>query len=277
MTLIEHQNGNVYDFDKDEIRTLSFDIESPNFIHSFSEVENKRGVIDNGSYLKTRKISVSFFAESSNVQTFSLLRDEIFEMVRSEKPFYITEQRSTNKRWLVKVDSSYNIPQVFKHGKFEIPFIALEGVAESRKTTLDLEREGIVNDNTWSYGMGLETVDDTELIYVHTGKTFKIFNAGNVEVHPFESDLNIEIKNVQGSSSNFELINRTNNSRFKINKPVASSEVWKINGPVIKRNSLMATRDTTKTFISLEPGWNTFEILGASSATVSFDFKYLYL
>ncbi|MDT2848757.1 phage tail family protein [Vagococcus carniphilus] len=277
MTLIEHQNGNIYDFDKDEIRTLNFDIESPNFNHNFSEIENGRGVIDNGSYLKTRKIIVSFFAESTNVQTFSLLRDEIFEMVRSEHPFYITEQRSTNKRWVVKVDSSYNIPQVFKHGKFDIPFISLRGVAESRKTTLDLEREGIVNDNTWSYGMGLETTDDSELKYVHTGKTFKIFNAGNVEVHPFESDLNIEIKNVIGSSTNFEMVNRTNNSRFKINKQVASSDVWKINGPVIKRNSLMATRDTTKTFISLEPGWNHFEILGADSATVSFDFKFLYL
>lgn len=277
MTLIERLDGKTYDFDDAEIRTLDFLVESPNYVNQFNSVEGARGDIDNGSYLKSRKITVSFFFQTSSVITSSLLRDEIFEFLRSNTPFFITEQRSTNKRWLVKVDSPFPLPTSNYHGKFNVNFIAFKGVAESRKTTQDIQNEGLINDNSWAYGMGLETTDDSELNYLHTSKIFKIFNAGNVEIHPFETDLKIEIKNVQGSTSSFELINRTNDSRFKITKVVTGSDVWLIDGPNIKKNSLLAARDTTKTFISLEPGWNQFEIIGATSATISFDFKFLYL
>lgn len=277
MTLIERLDGKIFDFDQAEIRTSDFRVSSPKYNHNFTNLEGKRGVDDNGSFLEPREITALFVARSSDLTTSSLLRDEIYEMLRSDTPFYITEKRSTNKRWLVKVDSTYEIPTNLFLGKFEVGFICLEGVAESRKTTQDIQREGLINDDSWSYGMGLESTDDSELKYTHTGKTFKIFNAGNVEVHPFETDLKIEIKNVQGSSASFELVNRSNGSRLKITKAVASSEVWLIDGPNIKRNSLLAAKDTTKTFISLEPGWNNFEIIGATSATVSFDFKFLYL
>lgn len=275
--IIETLDGKTYDFDEADIRTMKFLVSSPAPIHNFMRVEGMIGEIDTGTTFGPRDITVSLLIRANNRITFSLMRDEIFEVLLRKEPFFVTHKVQIGKRWLVKVKDSFVIPQKFYSGLFDVQLIAIRGCAESRATTKIINDKGLINEDLFSYGMGLETVDDTELIYVHTGKTFKIFNAGNVEVHPFESDLNIEIKNVQGSSSNFELINRTNNSRFKINKPVASSEVWKINGPVIKRNSLMATRDTAKTFISLEPGWNTFEILGASSATVSFDFKYLYL
>ncbi len=275
--IIETLDGKTYDFDEADIRTMKFLISSPTPIHNFMHVEGMLGDIDTGTTFGPRDITTTLLIRANNRITFSLMRDEIFEVLMKKEPFFITHKVQIGKRWLVKVKDSFVIPQKFYSGLFDVSFIAIKGCAESRATTKMINDDGLINEDLFSYGMGIETTDDSELRYVHTGKTFKIFNAGNVEVHPFESDLNIEIKNVIGSSTNFEMVNRTNNSRFKINKQVASSDVWKINGPVIKRNSLMATRDTTKTFISLEPGWNHFEILGADSATVSFDFKFLYL
>lgn len=278
MTLIEHLNGRVFDFDDAEIRTSNFIIQSPNYDNRFSDLEGKNGLEDSGSFLKGRKITAYFTSKASSNQTSSLLRDEIFEMLRSNKPFYITEKRSTNKRWLVKVESPYEVPTDRFLGKFSVSFIALKGLAESRKTTLDVNREGLLNDDSWAYGMGLETTDDSELVYIHAGKSFKIFNAGNFEeLHPFENYLKIEIRNVVGSSSKFSLVNRTNNTRFTIKEPIKNTDVWLIDGPVIKKNSLAAAKFTNKTFISLVPGWNQFEILDATSAQVSFDFRYLYL
>lgn len=277
MTIIQRLDGKIYDFDKSEIRTLDFIIESPNYSHNFQEVEGRMGAIDTGSFIKPRRITGKFVARASSIPVFSLLRDEIFEFLRSNEPFWITEQRSTNKRWLVKVDSPFSIPQNSYLGKFSVDFIAFEGVAKSPKTTLQLEKEGITNDNSWSYGMNIETTDDSELIYTHKTKTFKVFNASNVDVHPFENHLKIQINQIAGGTSGLTLLNRTNNSRFKFNKSLSSSDNLILDGPVVKRNSLLATRDTTKEFVFLSPGWNNFELQGASSATISFDFNFIYL
>lgn len=242
------------------------------------EGTNRRIFLGSDDVLRT--ITVPFFTYDKYIHNFTLIRDELFGLFGKEE-FWIREVRDegyvSGKLYLVKLVDVIELKQTYKFSQHQLKFETTQfpyGI--SIKSTLDIQREGLTNDNSWAYGMGLETEDDSELKYIHTGKTFRIFNAGNVEVHPFESYLKIEIKNVAGSSNNFELVNRTNNSRFKITKQVSSSDVWIIEGPVVKRNSLLATKDTTKTFISLLPGWNTFEVLGASSVTASFDFKFLY-
>lgn len=277
MTIIQRLDGKTYDFDKAEIRTLDFIVESPNYSHNFQEIEGRLGAIDTTSSIGPRRISAEFLARSGSIATFSLLRDEIFEFLRSNEPFWLIEKRSTNKKWLVKVDGPFSIPQKNFFGKFSVDFIAFEGVAKSPKTTLQLEKEGILNNDFWSYGMGLETVDNSELLYTFTGKTFKVFNAGNVDVHPFESYLKIQINKVVSGGTGITLINKTNGSRFKFNKLLSTTDNLLLDGPVVKRNSLLATRDTTKEFVFLSPGWNTFEIQNASSATISFDFNFIYL
>lgn len=276
MTLIRTLDGKEYNFDEADIRTLDFIVSSPVANNFFKSLDGMNGVIDYGTTFGEREITGYFLAKSSDIPTFSLLRDEIFSYLSTGQPFYLIESRMGGKQWLVKVKDSYDIPQKGFLGKFDVKFVVMSGFAESILTTQDIQKNGLVNSGDWSFGMGLESVDDSELVYTHTGNSFKVFNAGNVEVHPFEAFLKIEIKNVTGSSQKFSLINRTNGSRLVINKAVASSEVWIIDGPVIKRNSLMAASDTSKEFISLVPGWNTFEITGATSATVSFDFKFLY-
>lgn len=276
MALIKTLDGKIYDFDDVEIRTRDFIVSSPVPINNFKTQDGVMGVIDCGTDFGPKEIKVSLKAKSYGFETFSLLRDEIFEILGSGEPLYVIEKRICGKQWLSKVKNDYDIPQKNRIGKFDVTFVALKGVAESILTTQDIQRDKLLNSGDWAFGMGLETVDDSELIYNHTGNSFKVFNAGNVEVHPFQSYLKITIKNVSGSTNKFSLINRTNDSRLVINKAVTSSEVWIIDGPVIKRNSLMAASDTTKEFISLDPGWNNFEVTGATSAEVSFDFKFLY-
>lgn len=274
--IVKRLNGQTYDLDSAEIRTLKFLAHSPTPINNFSRVDGHNGVIDNGTTFDARDIDVTLLANANDRATFSLLRDEIFDILSSGEAFYIIHRMQKGKQWLVKVKTPYNIPQKHYYGEFDVTFTAIQGFAESVVTTQYIQQKGLLNADNISFGMGLETVDDSELAYNHTGSSFKVFNAGNVDIHPFESYLKIEIKNVTGSSSNFSLINRTNNSRFTVSKAVASSEVWLIDGPVIKRNSLMAASDTTKEFICLSPGWNTFNVSGASSANVSFDFNFLY-
>src|SRR5699024_1545094 len=138
-------------------------------------------------------------------------------------------------------------------------------------------RDGIsANEELWGFGMGL-IADNESLKYTHTGTLFKIFNAGNVPIHPFEQELKITISDVVGSSDYLELENTTNGTIFRVNEGVSSSQEIVIDGANITSNGLQYLRQTNKQFIELDVGWNDFRINGATDAKVSFDFRFYYL
>src|SRR5699024_7084005 len=185
-------------------------------LHHFEEVEGGNGVIDYGTTYGPREITCYYRAQSSSITGFSLLRDEIFQLFRTEKSFYLIEKRERGKRWLVKVANPFAIPQRNVYGDFEVEFIGLRGVSESIGTTQDIQKNGInANDGLWGFGMGLEAVDES-LIYTHNAtvnKPFFIYNAGDVSIHPFEQKFKMTISNVRGSTERFQITNLTNGSR----------------------------------------------------------------
>lgn len=280
MTLIQRKDGTMYDLLDAGIRTRNVLISSSTPIHHFEEVEGGNGVIDYGTTYGPREITCYYRAQSSSITGFSLLRDEIFNLFRTEESFYLIEKRERGKRWLVKVVNPFAIPQRNVYGDFEVEFIGIRGVSESIGTTQDIHNNGInADDGLWGFGMGLEAVDES-LIYTHNAtvnKPFFIYNAGDVSIHPFEQKFKMTISNVRGSTERFQITNHTNGSRARINVPLRSTDVVVYDGPNVTRNKLTFLRDTRKDFIELSPGWNNFRIYYCDSATISFDFPFYYL
>ncbi|GIO25161.1 phage tail family protein [Oceanobacillus sp. J11TS1] len=279
MTLIQRHNGEIIDLDQAGIRTRDFIISAPTYNHQFGEIEGGLGVIDYGTSIGPREINVYFRAMSQDIEDFSLLRDEIFHIFRSEESFYLIEHREPGKRWLVKVQHPYNIPQRNVFGNFEITFIGLRGVAESIGTTQDIQRDGVNADSElWGFGMGLLS-DEESHKYTHNvekGDTFLIYNAGNVGIHPFEQELRIDISNVYRSTNFFELNNLTNGSTFRVTEQVSIADVITLDGANIWINNLEGLRRTNRKYIQLDPGWNVFSITGADSAEIKFNFRFYY-
>lgn len=271
-----------------DISPRDFIISSIEKTTDYKTLEGSNRRLFNGAVDSKRTISVPFYYYDKYIHNFTLIRDELFECASGNDPIYIREIRDggdgdeaiSGKYYKVILKDVIQVSQNYKVGEGTLEFETVElpyGI--SIATTQSIQTDGLLNDGNWAFGMGLETVDDSELIYtqkVTSSKQFKFFNAGNVEVHPFVSYLKIRIKNVVGSTKNLSIVNKTNDSRFDIKVAVPPTDVWVIDGPVIQRNSLMAVKDTSKKFISLSPGWNTFELIGATSADVSLDFNFLY-
>lgn len=278
MTYIQRKNGEKLDLDEAGIRTRDLIISSPDPIHEFGTVEGANGVIDYGTTYGPRPITGMFRATAHDREDFSLLRDEIFYIFRTEKSFYLIEKREPGKRWLVKVNNAYDIPQRNVYGNFDIDFTGLRGFSESIGTTADIDKNGLTYDSgLWQYGMGLLYEDESHQ-YTHTGTSFRIYNAGNIPLHhPFEEELKITISNVSGSSSYLELTNATTGDTFRVNEGVGSDKTIVLDGPNITSNGLQYFRKTNRKFITLVPGWNQFTIKGASSAKVAFDMPFYYL
>ena len=274
----------------------------------YSAIEGRSGHVNMGADYGSRTITVPFYFKAGDLHGVALSRDELFGLVTNTEPFYVREMRRIKehpgyicddpsddrvykvndydnlfvggKRYKVRLASSFDIEQMYRYGFGELVFETTDlPFAESIGTTADIQRDGLsAESKLWGFGMGLESIDES-LIYKHNaveGEHFRVFNAGNVHIHPFEQDLKMTISNVEGSTEHFQITNHTNGSRARINVPLEESDQVIYNGPKVTRNGLEFLRDTRKDFVELSPGWNEFEIFYCDSAIIEFDFPFYY-
>src|SRR5699024_749853 len=171
--------------------------------------------IHQGVDIKQREIKVTTMMEAYDVPDYYLSRSELYAIFGYGVPFYLVLNNESGKRYKIILDDSYLPERLLPTmGRIEIPFITTElPYAESIGTTSDIQKNGLsADDGMWSFGMGLESVDDA-LKYTHqlprfSRMDFKIYNAGNIPIHPFQQQLIIKITNVKGSTDYLELVNK---------------------------------------------------------------------
>lgn len=293
-------NGESFKLSDFGMHVRDFVVGSIEIRPNYAEIEGRNGRIDMGATYGGRSIAVPIYFKGADYQDVALARDQLFELVVSREPFYIREMRRIlyhpghvfedcdkedgrvhrvndydnlyvgGKRYLVRVSNTFNIEQTFTYGMGDIDFETVGlPFAESIGTTADIDRDGVNNVSAmWGFGMGLQSVDET-LEYTHSANSFRIYNAGNVEVEPFECDVKITIKN---ATKGYKLTNNSSGESFEYSGEVSGTIV--LNGPTITVNSLQALRDTNRKYISLISGWNQFT--QNQERVVSFDFRFYY-
>lgn len=290
--MITKMNGDSFKLSDYNIIVRDFVVGSIPVEGIYGTGEGRSGTINYGASYGTRTIEIPLYFKSGDYHGFVLTRDKLFEITTSKEPVYIREMRRVEhqtggnkfvggKRYLVRIVGEYSIEQMYRIGFGSLTFETVDlPFAESVGTSMGIHRNGANSgDGLWGFGMGLSSEDDT-FIYKHeavAGQRFRIFNAGSVPIHPFEQQLKITISNVVGSTEMFQVTNYINASRSRVNVPLSPSDVVEYDGANVTRNKLAFLRDTRKDFISLEPGWNEFEIFYCDSATIEFDFRYYYM
>src|SRR5699024_6618920 len=278
---ITKQNGDSTRLSDLGITVRDFVVSSVNVEGIYSEVEGRAGTVDYGADFGSRTITVPFYYKASDLHDVPLLRDELFGLVVSSEPFYVREMRRLTyqtgenlfvggKRYLVRISGNFDIGQEVKYGFDELVFETVGlPFAESIGTTQDLGRNGLrYSDELLSYGMGLLYERDAQK-FTHQAGEFVIYNAGNVGVHPFDQYLSITVDNaVKG----YTLRNKTNGDEFKYSGKNDGKLL--LDGANITLNGLQCFRDTNRSYISLEAGWNYFEQNMAKK--VQFDFRFYY-
>ena len=274
MFILYDNEMNKLDF-PDGVKPLDIFISSINKERETSRVEGSHLKRDNGFVYGERDIELDLWMKAHDTEDYRLLRDKVYALF--DRVGYISEEYQKGKRYKVNVDDQY-IPEriegtrMFAEAKIVCTTDGLP-FAESIGTTALIDKNGVsANDALWGYGMGLISIDEGQQ-YTHTSSTFRIYNAGNVPIHPFQQDLKIEISGVTGK--NFEMRNVTTGDVFKVTDNLKSSDVVVLDGHEIKINGLQALRKTNRKYISLAPGWNEFRL--NRTAKVIFDFRFYYL
>src|SRR5690625_533110 len=283
---ITKKNGESFKLSEYDIQAQDFNVSSIELMPTYGSIEGRSGAVDYGADYGSRTISVPFYLRAYDMLDYPLLRDDLFAMIASRESFYTRELRRPTefttcddgyddeyvggKRYLVRLSNVIDLDQQRTYGFGEMVFETTElPFAESIGTTADIDKHGLLySQELWSYGMGLSYDEETHK-YTHNTNTFRIYNAGNVEVHPFEQDLKITIAN---ATKGYKLTNTTTGDVFEYTG--ATGGTIELNGANVTVNSLQAFRDTNKRYISLAPGWNTFT--QSQNKKVAFNFRYYY-
>jgi hypothetical protein len=262
-------NGTVYDLEKIGVIVNSFNIESPSPIHYQEKIEGSSGYLDLGTEYDGRKIRTKLTMFAFDNPDFSLLRDELFKVFDSRESFYLLPKEVPGKRILVKCESPYSIERAGSFGEFDIVFSSGSAYFESVGTTLDPKT---FDSEKWQTGQGL-SLDET--MYTHSGTSFQIYNAADgVTIDPREIPLLITFK---GTSSNLQIKNTTTGDTWIYTGTTTASDTIKLDGVRSTKNNASIFGDTNRKLITIAPGYNDFQIVGASSFTISFDFRFYTL
>ncbi|PEB19733.1 phage tail protein [Bacillus toyonensis] len=267
--IIQRINGQPIDISNYNLRLVEFDPDSPEYKTRYEDVEGADGAIDLGTTIGIRKLKAICKVSARDMYDIVLLRNEIFQLFQSKEAFYLIDKREMSKRWLVKVDP-YTISTLrYVRSEVTLQFTAAFPFAESIGTTLD---PFTFDSNLWQIGQGLIAED---VKYTHSTTTFNIYNAGNVPLNPRRMPLLITFK---GASTNLKIKNKTTGDEWSYTGNTSENDTIRLDQVRFTKNSLSIVRDTNKKLITLNSGFNDFEITGATGVfSISFDFRFYYL
>ncbi|MEC0709214.1 phage tail family protein [Bacillus haynesii] len=269
---IERLNGDKYVLSEYGIVTRDFVIDSPEALNETETIEGMDGAIDVGTTYGPRTMTGSFYFKAVDHYDYPLLRNEVYRIFQSKEAFYIIDSREPWRRWLAKVDGKFSPDQQRIYGFIEVPFISASPYAESVGTSLSNFTTDV---NLWGFGNGLFAEDYR---YVHTDKSFRIYNAGDATVDPRNKPLKITIKSKKNISKvSIGLYNATTKDEWTYTGSMNTTLPIVINGTRTVRSATSLTDKTNYDLITLAPGWNSIQVTGEEVAEVSFDFRFYYL
>jgi phage-related protein len=260
LTIIK--NGQFIDHREVGVECLSFERDSVTPLNVYEQFEGRHGMISLGTTFGGRSLRASFYVKNVNHDSYQLQKNEIFRLFAVESEILIIDSREPGKQWRVKVANNFGIENLnFRAGRFTVEFLSSTPFAESVDSTIAMNIAQISG--------------NTIQKYKHTTSTFEIMNDGDETINPRHYPLMIQFK---GASTNLQIKNLTTGDTWIYTGTTTASDNIKLDGIRSTKNGLSIFRNTNRKLISLAPGWNEFQLVGASGTfEISFDFRFYTL
>jgi hypothetical protein len=264
---IQYKDGTVIDLHEDKnIWVSSFRIFSPKPNHTTEKADGRHGSVLLETLLDDRIVKAKFSVEAVDPAEFDLLRDELFRIFNPLNKFHIIRDLQLGKRMEVSVDRDFNLDYLtLEDGEFELDFVMHSPYLESVITTLNpVQFDGY---------MQMSTPDVVN--YQFSDSSFSVWNEGDIAVDPRAHEITISFI---GASNGLTIRNLTTGDVWMYSGTTTAEDTLVLDGIRTFKNGQSVFGQTNKKLITLAPGWNNFEITGATSPfEISFDFRFYYL
>jgi predicted phage tail component-like protein len=261
--IITKQNGVQIDVVELNMKLLKYRIPSPSLSHLTETIEGRDGDIFLGSSYQNRFITAEMLYKSEDVEDYLRLKSEFHRLFATKEAFYITFKREPLKRWKVRLNSPFEVEKFNSFtGTFTLEFVTDTPFSESVDSTLDMVIPQFSGSKPQQY--------------THSTSSFEILNDGDVSIDPRILPLVIQYR---GASTNLNIENLTTGDVWTYTGSTLVTGSLKLNGVQSFRGSTESIfKNTNRKLITLAPGWNEFQLTGASGAyEISFDFRFYTL
>ncbi|MEH6942948.1 phage tail family protein [Bacillus sp. JJ722] len=268
MICIETLEGVRYDLASIGLIPLNFTPSSPSPKHFTEEIEGRNGYLDLGTTFGGRTIRVKFLLEGKDIYDYFLLIAEVFKLFDARTTFFLINKYEPGKRWRVKTSTMYTPDRLNPlSAAVDIEFKSSSTFCESYGTTLN---PFTFDSELWQVGQGVISED---LVYVHNTSSFRIWNGSDIEIDPRELPLLIKY---QGVSDRLTIKNLSTGDDWSYSGTSSINDTITLDGVKSLKNGQSILKSTNKKLITLKPGWNDFELTGASDFLITFDFRFYY-
>ena len=222
--------------------------------------------LQNATY-GANQVTVSLFIKGRNMADFRLLKAELQRIFYQRSLIRLRSSQEPYKTcWVIANPTDITPIQSSSQGMVDLMFTNPSGMAQSAIRSDELP------DDLSSFGFGMN-LPAKPLSYVGTSNQFNIYNPSDVAIDPYVNHHDLVIT-VKGSGA-FTLTNQTNGTSITLNKAMANSDTFVLNGVIPTLNGSTDV-DTDFGHIELERGDNDIRLSGLSSANVTFSFPFLY-
>lgn len=151
--------------------------------------------------------------------------------------------------------------------EFDIPSAYMYSVVRSTDFPINIEdSEDLITNNL--------NIDTTDLKYTYPAGNFKIYNASDYDIQPYEQNHELNVI-FSGGSGLPSITNTDTNNTFKMNSAISSGDSLILKGVHPFLNGSACEINTNHGHINLKRGWNNLSLSGYSG-TVTFDFPFIY-
>jgi hypothetical protein len=240
--------GSMIDMEGLGLLGLKLQIPSPSYNTITQGIDGRGGITVMDRLLEPRKLSAQFITMADDYTDSLNLRNSLYRVLGNGKPFYIVESKISSKRWKVYLDEWTPERQNIKVHTFEIPLLTENGFSESITT------------HTSAYGTS----------------SFEFNNAGDITIDPrIHSEAQIQFS---GASTNLVIRNNSTGDEWSLTGTTTSGDTILLIGVKTLKNGVSIFGQTNKKLLTIAPGSNDFELVGASGGfTLTITTRFYFL
>lgn len=246
---IYDSEGNRIDMEGLGLLGLKLQIPSPSYNTITQEIDGRGGTTVMDRLLQPRKLSAEFITMADDYKGSLNLRDSLYKLLGNGKYFFVAESEIPSRRWKVYVDDEWSPErQTVKVHTFEI---------------------SLLNENGFS-----ESIDLTVKPYTMT--SFGFNNEGDLTIDPrIHSETQIEFS---GASTNLIIKNTTTGDLWSWTGTTIPGDTILLSGVKSLKNGVSIFSQTNKKLLTMPPGWNYFELIGATDPfTLTIKTRFYFL
>lgn len=226
--------GRTIDIDTLGLIGLKLAIPSPSYRTVTEEIDGQSGVIVLERILNPRSLTAEFITKAIDYTSSLELRDEVYALLGHGRTMYVSEKKRPLRRWKVYLEEWTPERLDIQHHRFDIPLFAEAGHSE----TINIIKKSFKT------------------------PIFRFKNEGNILIDPRKhSETEIIFK---GESTNLKIRNTTTGEEWSWNGTTSINDVIMLKGVRSLKNDVSIFKQTNKKLITLVPGWNSFEVIGAT-------------